>query len=193
MSYNHNYLKNLFLSESYANALFQLGMERNAAEEPEFSDKILRRLWKKKEPEVDHDINDSAVTIENGEWYLGIETERRVCIYTCESKDFRKKYGDFYSEQGITFCSEDDPEEVVITQNFGPDDMTLCVDVCPHLGEEYPHIIREMEHKIPDDDENYRYVLLVDECTVESCEWEDLVDIFDQHDITLCSFKELMQ
>lgn len=193
MSYKHNYLKNLFLSESYANALFQLVMERNAAEEPTFSDKILRRLWKKKEPEVDHDINDIVATIEYGEWDLGINTDRRVCVYTSESKDFEKKYGDFHNEQGITFCSEDDPEEIVITQNFGPEEMTLCVDVCPHLGEEYPHVLRDLERKIPDDDEDYRYVLLVDECTVESCEWEDLVEIFEQHDITLCSFKELMQ
>lgn len=194
MSYEHNYLKNLFLSESYANALYQFVIERDSFEEPKFSDKILRRLWKKKEPETDHDINDICTTIEYGDWDIGIEAEGQVCMYTSESKEFCEKYGDFHTEEGVTFCSEDDPTEVVITRNIGPGDITVCVDVCPNLGEEYPHILRDMERKIPDDDDlSYKYVLLIDECSVESCEWAELVDIFDQHDITLCSFKELMQ
>lgn len=194
MSYKHNYLKNLFLSDSYANALYQLVLERDAVDEPKFLCKTLRRLWKKKERELDHDINDIYATIEDGEWDLRIDADRRVCVYTGDSKDFHRKYEDVHTEQGVTFCVEDD-YEITMTQDHGPGEMTVCVDVCPHLGEEYPHILRDLERKIPeyDTDDSYRYALLVDECTVESCEWEDLVEIFDQHDITLCSFKELMQ
>jgi hypothetical protein len=194
MSYEHNYLKNLFLGDEYANALFQKVMEKSMYTEPEFSDKILRRAWARKEIETDHDINDVYTIIENDEWDIGIETSRNICMYASESKEFYKKFGDFHSEHGISFCSEDDPKELMITHDLGGEGTTLCVDVCKSLGEEYPYVIRDMERKIPDDtDDSCKYVLIVEECSVESCDWEDLVDIFDQHDITLVSFKELMQ
>lgn len=195
MSYEHNHLKNLFLSESMSNSLFQLVLERGQLDEPKFSDKVLNKLWKRKEPETEHDINDIYTTIEYDEWDIGIDTERSACVYVSESKDFYKKFGDVHAQGAITFCIEDDEtDEVVITHDIAAEGLTLCVDVCPHLGEEYPHVLRDIERKIPeDDDERYRYVLLVDECSVQSCEWEDLVEIFEQHDIILVSFKELMQ
>ena len=63
----------------------------------------------------------------------------------------------------------------------------------PTLGEEYPYILRDIERKIPDDDDpSHRYALVVDKCDVESCSWEDLVDIFESHEIALVSFKEIM-
>ena len=195
MSYEHNHLKNLFLSDSFANALFQTVLEREQYDEPKFADKVLKKVWKRKEQETEHDLNDIYTTIEYDEWDIGIETERCLCVYTSKCKDFYKKYGDVHSQDGITFCTEDDPNEIVITQDVGRGEgLTLFVDVCPRLGEEYPHILRDIERKIPqDDDETHKYVLVVDECSVQSCEWEDLVDIFDRHDIALISFKELMQ
>lgn len=195
MSYEHNVLKNFFLNEEYSNALFQKVLERSLEGHPELSDKILRRAWRRRVTETDHDINDIYTTIENGDWDIGVETERNILMYTSDSRDFYEKYGDFHSERGVTFCSEDEPEELMITYDLGGDGTTLCVDVLEELGEEYPHILRDIKNKIPDDDEDgeTRYVLLVDRCTVESCDWEDLVDIFDQHDIVLVSFKELMQ
>lgn len=195
MSYKHNCLKNLFLDESITNSLYQLVLERTRIGEPTFTNKTLNKLWKNKEQDTEHDINDVYTTIEYEEWDIGIEAERQVLVYTSESKDFQKKYGDCHSEGDVTFCVEDDDtDEVVITQDLGLEPVTLCVDVLTHLGEEYPHVLRDMTRKIPDDDdETHRYVLLVDECSVQSCVWEDLVEIFDQHDITLVSFKELVQ
>lgn len=193
MSYKHNYLKNLFLSDSYANALYQLVLERGVVDVPKFQCKTLRRLWKNRESELDHDINDIYTTIESNEWDLRIDADRSVCVYIGESLDFEDKYEEVHAEQGVTFCTEDG--YVIMTHDQGSEELVLFVDVCPTLGEEYPHILRDMERKIPKDypDDSYRYVLLVNECTVESCEWEDLVEIFDEHDITLCSFKEMMQ
>lgn len=195
MSYKHNYLKNLFLSDAYANALFQKVMERDSVP-PKFTEKTLRRAWKNRALETDHDLNEIVATIENGEWDIGVETVRNILVYSTDSTGhFVENYGDFYTDGPVSFVVEDDDlEELMITYDLGGEcGSTLCVDVCPHLGEEYPHVLRDLERKIPDvDDPSYKYVLLVDECTVESCDWEDLVDIFDQHDIVLVSFKELM-
>lgn len=193
MSFKHNSLKNLFLDESIANALYQLVLEREQLDEPKFTSKVLTKLWDRKEVDTDHDVNDVYATIEFGDWDIGIEADRRVLVYTSDSKDFHKKFGEYHTEGDVTFCIEDDPMEVVITQDLGPEELTLYVDVIPKLGEEYPHVLRDMKRKIPEQDDENKYVLLVDECSVQSCVWEDLVEIFDQHDITLVSFKELMQ
>ena len=194
MSFKHNYLKNLFLSDAYANALFQKVMERDI-ESPKFTDKTLRRAWKNRDLETDHDLNEIVATIENGEWDIGVDTTRNILVYSTDScGNFIENYGDFHSNGNVSFVMEDDDlEELMITRDLGGDGSSLFVDVCPYLGEEYPHVLRDLKRKIPDsEDSSHKYVLLVDECSVESCEWEDLVDIFDQHDIVLVSFKELM-
>lgn len=193
MSFKHNYLKNLFLSDAYANALFQKVMERDSAP-PTLSDKTLRRAWKHRVVETDHDLNEIVATIENGDWDIGIETTRNILVYSSNKVgDFVDVYGDFHTEKGYSFSVEDDDgDELMITYDVGGSDETsMNVDVCPNLGEEYPFVLRAMKRKIPPDDDQI-YVLLVDECTVKSCDWKDLVDIFDQHDIALVSFKELI-
>jgi hypothetical protein len=190
MSFEHNSLKNLFLSDTYSNGLFHRVMEREASS-PKFENRTLRKLWKHREVDIDHDINDIVSIIEFDEWDLCIETERNILVYTGVSKDFRR---DFASESEVTFCADDDdPDIVMMTKDLGGEGVTIHVDVCPTLGEEYPHILRDIERKIPvDDDPSHRYALVVDKCEVESCSWEDLVDIFETHDIALVSFKEIM-
>jgi len=192
MSFEHNSLKNLFLSDTYSNGLFHRVMERELTN-PKFEDRTLRKLWKHREMDTEHDINDIISIIEFDEWDVGIETDRNILVYSGVSKDFSDNYGDFHREEGITFCSDDDPEDIMMTAEIEGEGVTIHVDVCQTLGEEYPHILRDMERKIPDDDdETHRYALVVDKCEVESCSWEDLVDIFASHDIQLVSFKEIV-
>jgi hypothetical protein len=193
MSFEHNSLKNLFLSDVYSNGLFHRVMEREIAT-PKFEDRNLRKIWKNREMDPDHDVNDIVSVIEFDEWDVGIETSRNFLVYSGVSKEFQEIYGDtFQSETGVTFCSDDDPEDVMMTLDVGGEGVTIHVDVCPTLGEEYPHVLREIERKIPEDcDETHRFALVVDKCEVESCSWEDLVDIFESHDIALVSFKEIL-
>jgi|SRR6056300_402573 hypothetical protein len=192
MAFEHNSLKNLFLIDTYCNGLFHRVMERDA-DVPKFENRILRKAWKNREMDLEHDLNDIFSIIEFDEWDVGVRTERNILLYTGVSRDFQKKYGDFHKESGVAFCSDDDPDDVMMSLDLGGEGVTMHVDVCPTLGEEYPRVLRELVRKIPDDmDASCRYVLVVDECTVESCCWEDLVDIFDSHEIALVSFKEIL-
>lgn len=189
MSFEHNSLKNLFLSDAYSNGLFHRVMEHDECV-PKFEDRLLRKIWKHRDMDVDHDMNDIVSIIEFDEWDIGIETERNILVYSGVSNDFEDTYGDHHQANGVTFYSEDG--DVTMTHNLGGEGVVIHVDVCPVLGEEYPHVLRDIERKIPDDDdENHRYALVVDKCEVESCSWEDLVDIFASHDIALVSFKEI--
>jgi hypothetical protein len=192
MSFEHNSLKNLFLISSYCNGLFHRVMERDVRV-PKFETRPLRRAWKNRDMDIDHDINDVVSIIEYDEWDIGVRTERNMLLYTGVCSGFQETYGDIHKEHGVTFCSDDEPDEVMMSVDVGGDGVTVFADVRPTLGEEYPYVLREIEEKITDDDDpRYRYALVVDECTVESCAWEDLVDIFDSHDIALVSFKEIL-
>lgn len=190
MSFEHNSLKNLFLIDTYCNGLFHRVMERDLRS-PKFENRTLRKLWKHREMELDHDVNDIVSIIEYDEWDLGVRTDKNILLYSGVSHAFQREYGDVHKSRGVTFCSEDDPEDVMMSVDLGGDGVTIHVDVVTTLGEEYPHVLRELEQKIPDDSGD-KYALVVDECTVESCSWEDLVDIFDSHDIALVSFKEIL-
>jgi hypothetical protein len=192
MAFEHNSLKNLFLIDTYCNGLFHRVMERDAPV-PKFENRTLRKAWKNREMDLEHDLNDILSIIEFDEWDVGVRTERNILLYTGVSRDFQKKYGDVHKASGVAFCSDDDPDDLMMSLDLGGEGVTMHVDVCPTLGEEYPRVLRELVRKIPDDmDASCRYVLVVDECTVESCSWEDLVDIFDSHEIALVSFKEIL-
>jgi hypothetical protein len=190
MSFEHNSLKNLFLLDTYCNGVFHEVMGRDL-HVPKFENRTLRKLWKQREADLDHDLNDVVSIIEYDDWDVGVRTESNMLLYTGVSKTFEQEYGDLHKEHGVTFCSEDDPEDVMMSVDLGGDGVTIHVDVMTTLGEEYPRVIRELEQKIPEDSDD-KYALVVDECTVESCSWEDLVNIFDSHDIALMSFKEIL-
>lgn len=195
MAFEHNSLKNLFLINAYCNGLFHRVMERDV-HVSKFETRALRRAWKNRDMDIDHDINEVLSIIEYDEWDIGVRTERNILLYSGVCPDFQTTYGDIHKERGVTFCSDDEPDDVMMSVDLGGDGVTILADVRPTLGEEYPHVIRQIEEKIPDDedddDSRYRYALVVDECTVGSCSWEDLVNIFDSHDIALVSFKEIL-
>jgi hypothetical protein len=191
MTFEHNSLKNLFLIDAYCNGLFHRVMERDACV-PKFDTRTLRRVWKNRDMDIDHDLNDIVSIIEYDEWDLAVRTDRSILLYTGESSDFQDVYGDMYKQHGVTFCSDDDPVDLMMSLDLGGDGVTIHADVLETLGEEYPRVLRELEAKIPDDEPGHRYALVVDECEVESCSWEDLVDIFDSHNIALVSFKEIL-
>jgi len=160
---------------------------------PRFDDRILRKIWKHREMDTDHDMNDIVSIVEFDEWDVGISTERNILVYTGNAGDFEDLYGEFHRSNGVTFCCEEDADDVMMTHELPNEPVTIHVDVRPVLGEEYPYVLRDIERKIPDeDDASHRYALVVDKCEVESCSWEDLVDIFESHDIALVSFKEIM-
>ena len=192
MSFEHNSLKNLFLLDSYCNGLFHRVMERDVST-PIFAKRKLRKAWKTREMDLDHDLNDITSIIEWDEWDVGVHTERNILLYTGVCPGFKGEFGDINRDGGVTFCCDDEDDDVMMSVDLDGEGLTINVDVLTTLGEEYPRILRGICEKMDEDeDEGERYALVVDQCTVESCSWEDLVDIFDSHGIALVSFKEIL-
>jgi hypothetical protein len=191
MSFIHNNLKNNFLDDDFAKEYLDevLGA---IFEEPTFRLKTLQKIVDHSEVLVNHEMNVLETVIETPPWDVTINAHstHRVFVTTDEVmiQKFLNKFEDGYTEIGETFFEYMEDEGKLYITLRGDEPIKLKIDCLVTLGEEYPSVIGEVLHKKCEDDV---VSIFVGKCTVESCTWDDLKDLFGRHGIYLVHIKDM--
>lgn len=191
MSFVHNNLKNNFLDDDFAKEYLDEVLS-DMFEDPTFRLKTLQKIVDQSEVLVNHEMNVLETVVETPPWDVTITAHSTHRVYVTDNEamieKFLNKFEDGYTEVGDTFFEymEDEGKLYVTLRSDEP--IGLKIDCLVTLGEEYPSVIREVLRKKHEDEVPS---ILVGKCTVESCTWDELKDLFVRHGIYLVHIKDM--
>lgn len=191
MSFVHNNLKNNFLYDDFAKEFLDEVLS-DMFEDPTFRLKTLQKIVDQSEVLVNHEMNVLETVVETAPWDVTINAHSTHRVYVTDNdvmiEKFLNKFEDGYTEVGDTFFEymEDEGKLYVTLRNDEP--IALKIDCLVSLGEEYPSVIQEVLHNKRGDEVAS---ILVGKCTVQSCTWDELKDLFSRHGIYLVHIKDM--